>query len=72
MASELHGKYLIVSKPNYRSDEKLWYPHCAVTWQDENGNHFREFNNANTTFKTRDPAVVFGLTVGRAWIAAKL
>jgi uncharacterized protein YihD (DUF1040 family) len=43
MASEVHGKYLIVSRPNYQADKELWLLYYFVMWGDENGFHSHQF-----------------------------
>lgn len=72
MASEVHGKYLIVSRPDYNPEEEVWLPQSFVMWGDENGFHSHHLNNPNTTFEMEKEAVLFSLTAARAWIAEQL
>jgi hypothetical protein len=67
MASETHGKYLIVSRPISNPVKEVWHPYSVVMWHDEEGSHQHEFQNPST-FDTQQEAVLFGLIVARAWI----
>ena len=67
MAAEVHGKYLIVSKPLPNPVKEVWHPHCIVMWSGADGSHSRHFQNPST-FDTEEEAIFFGLTVARAWI----
>jgi hypothetical protein len=68
MASEVHGKYLIVSRPNYQPDKELWLLYYFVMWGDENGFHSHQFKNAPRSFESEREAESFGITRARAWI----
>ena len=75
MAAELIGKYLIVSRADYKSEENAWLPYVLVMWNDEDEEwHFysRHFENIGRAFETQKGAENFGLTVARAWITDKL
>ena len=78
MASERHGKYLIVSRPISNPIKEVWHPYSVVMWRDTNRDvactnscHSHQFQNPST-FETQEEAVTFGFTVARAWIANKL
>jgi hypothetical protein len=71
MPTERVGKYLIVSRPLSNPVKNVWHPHCVVLWQDDKGSHSHCFQNPST-FDTQEEAIVFGFTVGRAWIANNL
>jgi hypothetical protein len=68
MASEVRGKYLIVSRPDYQPDKELWLLYSFVMWGDENGFHSQHFKNVNRTFQSEREAETFGITKARSWI----
>jgi hypothetical protein len=68
MASEVRGKYLIVSRPNYQPEKKLWLLYYFVMWGDENGFHSHQFKNASRSFESEREAESFGITKARARI----
>ena len=73
MASELVGKYLIVSRANFHSEKNAWLPYVLVMWNDEEKHFYsRQFQNLGRAFETEKGAENFGLTIARAWITDKL
>jgi hypothetical protein len=73
MASELVGKYLIVSRPEYRSEIAAWTPYVNVVWR-ENGEKLRYqiFGDSGKRFEREKEAESFGLTIARVWIQDQL
>ena len=73
MAAELIGKYLIVSRADYKSEENAWLPYVIVMWNDEDRHFYsRHIENLGRVFETQKGAENFGFTVARAWITDKL
>jgi hypothetical protein len=73
MAAELQGKYLIVSRSDYKCEVEAWLPKVFVLWHDEeNQMRSRHFENLGRCFKTQTAAEDFGITVARAWIIDKV
>jgi hypothetical protein len=70
MASEMYGKYVIVSRPDYQPQAERWSLYCLVMWQegeDLRSHHFR----TDRTFDTENEAELLGLAECRAWIDAQ-
>jgi hypothetical protein len=75
MATEMRGKYTIVSRPDYVADKAIWVSHATVFWSDEKNFHYHRFQNPNAKsqiFPTETEAELFGLLIARAWIENKL
>ncbi len=71
MTSEVHGKYLIVSRPNYQPDKELWLLYFFVMSGDENGFHSHQFKNVPRSFESEREAESFGNNKARAWIGGQ-
>jgi hypothetical protein len=69
MASEVHGRYTIVSRPAWLRDDAVWVPFSVLMWKDNGDFHWREFASKRS-FTSEKEAMLFGLTSARAWIAA--
>jgi hypothetical protein len=74
MASELHGKYLIVSRPEYKYALEAWSAYATIVWREEDSRSFnyRIFQNLERGFETEKEAETFGMTLARAWIEREL
>jgi hypothetical protein len=68
MASEVRGKYLIVSTPDYQPDKESWLMYSFVMWGDDKGLHTHQFKSVNRTFRSEREAEAFGTTKARSWI----
>jgi hypothetical protein len=75
MATQLQGKYLIISGSEYNGEVEAWLPHSFIMWNDEyhvergrEQNTLRHFENVGRCFPTQTAADNFGFTVARAWI----
>jgi hypothetical protein len=66
MGSQRYGKYGITSRPHLDPVRGVWLSYASVTWQDENGMHYYQFNNEKT-FDNEEEALAFGFIVARAF-----
>ncbi len=64
MASEVIGKYLLISRPNYQPGTKLWDLYSFVLWQDGKDLHSQLGQN----FQTEKQAEFFGFAACHKWI----
>jgi hypothetical protein len=72
MAMEEYAKHLIISRPDHRRDNGIWFASATVTWQDRSGFHYHQFSDIDELFDTELEAMTFGFTIARAWIDKRL
>jgi hypothetical protein len=70
MATEMYGKYLIVSRPDYQPQTERWSLYCLVMWQQGEDLRTQRFCT-DRTFDTENDAESSGLADCRAWLDAQ-
>ena len=67
MATVLYEKYILISRPRYDENFRLWVPYASVSW-DGDKFHYHQLNKVEKSFQTEEEALAFGFITARNWI----
>ena len=67
MAAILYETYVLISRPRYDGELKVWLPY-ASTWHHPKRYHYHQLTKLGKSFETEEEAEAFGFIAARNWI----
>jgi hypothetical protein len=67
MTALLDGNYILISRPRYDDELRVWRPYASVSSTGDRF-HYHQFNKLVETFETEEETCAFGFTTARHWL----
>ena len=67
MATVLYGKYMLISRPRYDENLRVWFAYASTSCYGDTF-HYHQLTDFEKSFQTEEEALASGFVAARSWI----